>query len=396
MLADALAPHNGIVMWRAFVYSHEQPDDRAKQAYSEFVPLDGKFRENVLIQVKNGPIDFQPREPYHPLFGAMKETPLMMEFQITKEYLGQGTHLVGLATLYEEILYTDTYISGKGSTINKIIDGSFYNHTLSAIAGVANIGTSLNWTGHHFGQADWYAFGKLAWNPYLKAKDIYAEWAKLTFTKDDEVQSIVNTLLNSSHEICVNYMTPLGLHHIMAEGHHYGPGPWVADAGRADWTSVYYHKADNYGIGFNRSISGSKAIEQYPIEIQKLYGDENICPLEYLLWFHHVSWDKKLSTNRTLWEELIYRYYKATEDVSSMKNAWIRLNKKIDAQRYNEVLMHLNIQEAEAKWWRDACVTYFQTYSNKEIPPQYEKPKYNINYYKSLLHPYAPGIKPKW
>jgi alpha-glucuronidase len=326
----------------------------------------------------------------------MKETPLMMEFQITKEYLGQGTHLVGLATQYEEILNTDTYISGKGSTINKIIDGSFYNHSLSAIAGVANIGTSLNWTGHHFGQADWYAFGKLAWNPYLKAKDIYAEWAKLTFTKDNEVQSIVNTLLNSSHEICVNYMTPLGLHHIMAEGHHYGPGPWVSDAGRADWTSVYYHKADNYGIGFNRSISGSKAIEQYPMEIQKLYGDENICPLEYLLWFHHVSWDKKLSTNRTLWEELIYRYYKGKEDVSNMKNAWIKLNKKIDEQRYNEVLMHLNIQEAEAKWWRDACVTYFQTFSNKEIPPQYEKPKYNVDYYKSLLHPYAPGIKPKW
>ncbi|MDP8913326.1 MAG: alpha-glucuronidase, partial [Pseudomonadota bacterium] len=249
MLADALKPHGGTVMWRAFVYSNEQPEDRAKQAFNEFKPLDGKFRDNVIIQVKNGPIDFQPREPFHPLFGAMPKTPLMMEFQITKEYLGFATHLAYLGTMWEEVLRQDTFAAGKGSTVAEVIDGSRHGHQLTGMAGVANIGTDRNWSGSHFDQANWYAFGRLAWNPGLAARPIAEEWTRMTFSNEQPFVAAAVDMMMRSHQAVVDYMTPLGLHHLMATGHHYGPGPWVNDLERADWNATYYHRADAAGIG---------------------------------------------------------------------------------------------------------------------------------------------------
>lgn len=396
MLADALEPFGGVAMWRAFVYSEEEPEDRAKQAYNEFVPLDGQFRKNVLIQVKNGPVDFQPREPVHPLFGAMPQTPLMMEFQITKEYLGQGTHLVGLAKMYEEILQTDTYAEGKGSSVAKIIDGSLHGHTLTGIAGVANIGTARNWTGNLFGQADWFAFGKLAWDPYRSSADIFREWAELSFTHDPGALAIISSMLASSYETCVNYMTPLGLHHIMAAGHHYGPGPWVKEMSRADWTSVYYHKADEQGLGFNRTESGSNALEQYSPGFRARFADMEQCPLPFLLWFHHVPWGHVLPTGRTLWEELCQRYHQGASEVGRLREKWNSIEGHIDGERFRQVSMHLEIQEKEARWWRDACLSYFQSFSKMEIPPGLEQPKQSLEYYQSLHFPYAPGIRPRW
>lgn len=397
MLADALAPYGGIVMWRAFVYSNEEPEDRAKQAYNEFVPLDGKFRKNVLIQVKNGPIDFQPREPVHPLFGAMPQTPIMMEFQITKEYLGQGTHLVGLASMYEEILQTDTYTKGKGSTVAAVVDGSLHGNAITGMAGVANIGTARNWTGNFFGQADWFAFGRFAWNPNTTAAAIFKEWTALTFnTTSPETKGAINELLAGSYETCVRYMTPLGLHHIMAANHHYGPGPWVSDMPRADWTSVYYHKADEFGLGFNRTSSGSDALSQYSKAFQAQYAEIDRCPSAYLLWFHHVSWDKVLPSGRTLWEELCYTYHQGAAEVTAMKEDWMKLKNVIEEERFLQVAMHLEIQEKEARWWRDACLRYFQSFSKKDIPATLDQPKYDLQYYQSLVYPYAPGIRPRW
>jgi len=396
MLADAVAPHDGIVMWRAFVYSSEEPDDRAKQAYDEFVPLDGQFRENVLIQVKNGPIDFQPREPIHPMFGSMPKTPLMMEFQITKEYLGQGTHLVGLAPMFEEILNTDTHAKGKGSYVAKIIDGSLDGHTVTGIAGVSNIGTAPNWTGNLFGQADWFAFGRLAWNPYLKSEIIFDDWIKMTITHGDQAVATINHMLSSSHETCVRYMTPLGLHHIMGPGHHYGPGPWVKNMSRADWTSVYYHKADENGLGFDRTATGSNALSQYHEAFHAQLEDINSCPPEFLLWFHHVPWNHSLSTGRDLWGELCHQYHQGVEEVEQLREDWKSVRDYVDAERYRHVEMHLQIQEKESRWWRDACLTYFQSFSMREIPYHLEQPEHDLPYYESLTFPYAPGIRPRW
>lgn len=396
MLADALAPHGGVLMWRAFVYSEEEPDDRAKQAYNEFAPLDGQFRKNVLVQVKNGPIDFQPREPIHPLFGAMPGTPLMMEFQITKEYLGQGTHLVGLAKMYEEVLRTDTYARGKGSSVAKVADGSLDGHSLTGMAGVANIGTARNWTGNLFGQADWYAFGRLAWDPYLPAEAIFREWAEMTFTHDPAALATIVGMLESSYETCVRYMTPLGLHHIMAAGHHYGPGPWVSEMSRADWTSVYYHRADEKGLGFNRTESGSGALLQYHPELQLQFADMDKCPHQFLLWFHHVPWDHVLSSGRTLWEELCRQYHQGASEAGGLRAKWDSIKEHIDEERFNQLSMHLEIQEKEAKWWRDACLSYFQAFSKMEIPPGLEQPEHSLEYYRQLAFPYAPGIRPRW
>ncbi|HMQ46231.1 MAG TPA: alpha-glucuronidase family glycosyl hydrolase [Saprospiraceae bacterium] len=396
MLADALAPYGGIVMWRAFVYSHEVPDDRSKQAYHEFVPLDGSFRANVLIQVKNGPIDFQPREPIHPLFGAMPNTPVMMEFQITKEYLGQGTHLVGLANLYEEVLQTDTHVKGTGSTVAQVIDGSLHGYERTGMAGVANIGTARNWTGNLFGQADWYAFGRLAWNPHLKAETMFIEWSELTFGLDSKVVETVVQLLRKSYEACVQYMTPIGLHHIMGPGHHYGPGPWVKDMPRADWTSVYYHKADEGGIGFDRTDRGSDALSQYHPDFSRQFADPKRCPLPFLLWFHHLPWDFKLATGRDVWEELCWQYHQGVVAITAMKGDWEAIQPYIDAERFQQVQMHLEIQEKEAKWWRDACLAYFQSFSKRDVPNGLEKPAHELEFYESLSFPYAPGIRPRW
>lgn len=391
MLADALEPHGGIVIWRAFVYSHEQPDDRAKQAYDEFVPLDGKFRNNVLVQVKNGAIDFQPREPFHPLFGAMPKTPLAMEFQITKEYLGFATHLVYLGAFWEEVLRSDTYRPRKGSTVAKIIDGSAHNYAHTAIAGVANTGTDRNWSGSHFDQANWYAFGRLAWNPELSSKAIAEEWVRMTFSNDPKfVESAVGMMMKS-HEAVVDYMTPLGLHHLMGRGHHYGPGPWVEGGPRADWTSVYYHRADANGIGFDRTKTGSNAIAQYAPQVAARFGNLKQVPEEYLLWFHHVPWDYRTKSGRILWDELVYRYTHGVDLVGEMSQTWQSLAAYVDAERHAQVAAFLRIQEKEAKWWRDASIAYFQPFSKRPLPAGFAPPEHSLDYYKSLEFPYAPG-----
>lgn len=391
MLADAVAPFGGVIMWRAFVYSEHDANDRAKQAYAEFIPYDGKFRENVIVQVKNGAIDFQPREPFHPMFGAMPKTPLIMEFQITQEYLGFSTHLVYLPKLFQEVLESDTYRKGKGSTVAKVIDGTLDNHKLTGIAGVSNIGNDLNWTGHPFTQANWYGFGRLAWNPYLDSEIIADEWLRSTFSNDENFIKPVKEMMIQSREAIVNYMTPLGLHHIMDTGHHYGPGPWVSNLSRPEWNPVYYHKADKNGIGFDRSKTGTNATAQYAPEIEKIFDNPETCPEKYLLWFHHVPWDYKLKNGQTLWNEMALKYQEGVNQVKDMQNVWNKTEKYIDKERFKEVQMLLEIQYKEAKWWRDACLLYFQQYSGKELPAGVERPTQSLDYFKSLKFPFAPG-----
>lgn len=391
MLADAVAPFGGIVMWRAFVYSEHDVNDRAKQAYSEFVPYDGKFRDNVIVQVKNGAIDFQPREPFHPMFGAMPKTPLMMEFQITQEYLGFSTHLVYLPKLYQEVLESDTYSKGKGSTVAKIIDGTLDNHKITGIAGVANIGNDINWTGHPFAQANWYGFGRLAWNPYQDSETIAEDWLRMTFSNEEKFIKPVKEMMLESREAVVNYMTPLGLHHIMDTGHHYGPGPWVSNLSRPDWNPTYYHKADTKGIGFDRSKTGSNATVQYAPEVAKMFDNTATCPEKDLLWFHHLSWDYKLKNGETLWNSLALKYQEGVNQVESMNATWNKMENYVDEVPFKEVQMLLNIQHKEAKWWRDACLLYFQQYSGRELPKSVEKPTQTLSYFKSLKFPFAPG-----
>lgn len=392
MLADAVQPFGGIVMWRAFVYNEHTPTDRIRQAYDEFKPLDGKFRENVIVQVKNGPLDFQPREPFHPLFGAMPETPLMMEFQITKEYLGQDTHWVNLASVWEEVLQSDTYAKGAGSEVSKVLDGSLHDYKLTGIAGVSNIGTDRNWTGHQTAQADWYAFGQLAWNPEQNIEKIAEDWIKMTFSNDQEVIKTIKGIMMNSYEILVNYMTPLGLHHIMARSHHWGPGPWVTGGGRDDWTATYYHKANSDSIGFDRTVTGSNALAQYAPEWKEIWGDADTIPLEFLLWFHRVPWNKKLSTGNTLWNEMALRYQKGVEGARWMQQEWSKLEGSIDPDRFNHVASFLNIQVNEAEWWRDACLLYFGQYSKMPLPAGVEAPKHDLNYYLNFKRNFVPGI----
>lgn len=388
MLADAVAPYGGIVMWRAFVYN-PQANDRFKQAYDEFTPLDGKFSKHVLVQVKNGPIDFQPREPFSPLLAAMPQTPLMLEFQLTQEYLGQGTHLVYEAPLFKEVLEASTYVNSNNTTVSSIVDAT--THPLSGIAAVANIGNERNWTGHPFGQANWYAIGRLAWDHDLSSAQIAEEWIRQSFSNHPKVVTTIKEIMLASHEAVVNYMTPLGLHHIMGNGHHYGPAPWSDNLPRADWNPVYYHKADAKGIGFDRTTTGTNALQQYPPMVQQLYADSNTCDEQYLLWFHHVSWQHKMKSGRNLWEELCYKYYAGTDTVKAMQQQWNQLEGFIDAERFQQVKMLLAIQMKEAVWWRNACLLYFQTLSQLPLPTKYEQPDHTLEYYKQLHFPYAPG-----
>lgn len=395
LLAAALAPHGGVVMWRAFVYSHEQPDDRAKQAYSEFMPLDGAFADNVIVQVKNGAIDFQPREPFHPLFGAMRKTPLMPEFQITKEYLGFSTHLAYLGSLFAETLQADTYARGKGSTVAKTIDGSVFNDAkrarLTGIAGVANIGADRNWSGSIFDQANWYAYGRLAWDPQLSPQAIAQDWVRMTLSNDPAVVTPVVGMMLRSREAVVDYMTPLGLHHLMGRGHHYGPAPWDAGSERPDWDPVYYHRADRNGIGFDRSASGSNAAAQYAAPVARVFGDVQRVPERYLLWFHHVSWDRRMASGRPLWDELVWHYDHGVDEVRAMRATWQGLAGRIDAPRYRQVADFLAIQQDEAQWWRDASIAYFQSVSGRALPPGVAAPAHPLAYYQGLKFPYAPG-----
>lgn len=387
MLADALKPHGGIVMWRAFVYSSDDRD-RARQAYAEFLPLDGAFRDNVIVQVKNGPIDFQPREPFSPLFGAMKRTAIMPELQITQEYLGHSIQLVFLAPMWEECLQSDTYQKGKGSTVARATDGTLFQQKHTAIAGVANIGLDENWCGHHFAQANWYAFGRLAWDHGLSSDRIADEWIRLTFSPDQHEQPAVSRavwleqflapvkrMMLDSREAAVNYMMPLGLHHIFAANHHYGPGPWYAPEGlRPDWTPPYYHQADASGVGFDRTRTGSNAVSQYHEPLASRFNDPATCPEIYLLWFHRLPWTYKVKSGRTLWDELSRRYETGVRQVREFQKIWDKVERYVDAERFAAVQSKLRRHARDAQIWKDACLLYFQQFSKLPIPYAIERP----------------------
>jgi alpha-L-arabinofuranosidase len=378
MLADALKPYKGIVMWRAFVYNPTK-EDRAKQAYQEFVPLDGQFRDNVIIQIKNGPVDFQPREPVSPLFGALNRTQEMIEFQITQEYLGHSKQLVYLAPLFEETLQADTYAGGEGSTVARITDGSLRPAKVTAIAGVANTGDNTNWCGHIFAQSNWYAYGRLAWNNRLGSEQIAGEWIRLTFTSDPNFITPVKDMMMTSHEACVNYMMPYGLHHIFSFNEHYGPGPWDdAPNGRPDWMPWYYHNADTAGVGFDRTATGSNAVSQYFPPKDEIYADLARCPENLLLWFHHVPWTYKMKNGLSLWDNLCYRYDAGVKKVGQYQSLWDRMKPYIDEQRFFEVQSKLKIHLQDAIIWKDACLLYFQTFSRIPIPNGVETPAYAL------------------
>jgi alpha-glucuronidase len=387
VLAEALAPHGGIVMWRAFVYSAESPVDRVRQAYEEFQPLDGLFRDNVMVQVKNGPLDFQPREPFSPLLGAMPRTPLALELQVTKEYLGQDTHLAYLGPLYQEVLQADTLVAGKGSTVARVIDGSLQGQKLTAIAGVANVGSDRSWTGSQLNQANWYVFGRMAWEPALGAQQVAEEWVRETFSNDPNVIEPVTGMMMGSREALVSYMTPLGLAHQMATGHHYGPGPWVSDLKRPEWNPTYYHHADASGIGFDRTASGSNAVAQYAPEVGKRFANRATIPLEHLLFFHHVGWSEPLSSGRTLWQELVDRYSTGVEQARALGTTWQTLQGRLDEQRFTEIAGFLKIQADEAQWWRDASLAYFGSISGLPLPPGYEPIAHPLSFYQGLTCP---------
>ncbi len=380
MLAAAIGDR-GTVIWRAFVYSAEDEADRAKQAYEEFVPLDGQFADNVIVQVKNGPVDFQPREPFHPMFGAMPNTRLMLEAQITKEYLGFASHLAYLAPLWKEVLDADT---GRGGTVAEVV-------APVGIAGVANTGSDRNWTGSHFDQANWYAFGRLAWNPALTSEEIAGEWAAQTFTRDPAAVEAITSMMLDSREAVVSYMTPLGLAHQMDTGHHYGPGPWVCDLARPEWNPCYYHQADRSGIGFDRTASGSDALSQYAPQVAAQWADPATIDPHYLLWFHHVAWDDTLPSGRTVWQELVREYDRGVTAVDTMAGQWAGLRGAIDAERHRAVSESLAIQQHEARWWRDASIAYWQSLNGLEMPQGASPPAETLEAYKGRSFPEAPG-----
>ena len=355
MLADAVKPYGGIIMWRSFVYgANHKGEDRVKQAVSEFKGMDGKFRDNVILQSKNGPLDFQPREPYAPIFDNIKQTPQIAELQITQEYLGQSKHLTYLAPMWKEFF------------------GFVNPDKLVGISGVANIGDDANWCGHPFSQANWYAFGRLAWNPSLTAEEIAHEWLVQTYENQDErFTKPVEMMMMTSREACVNYMMPLGLHHIFKFDHHYGPEPdgFIASY-PLEWCPVYYHKADAQGVGFDRSSKGTDAVGQYPEPYRSLYDNIETCPEEYLLWFHHVAWDYKMKSGSTLWQELCMRYNMGVAMVEVYRDFWHTSAKqymKGHEQEWQHTDSLLNVQLENAKEWRNTCLKYFQTFSKMKI-----------------------------
>ncbi|WP_294203528.1 alpha-glucuronidase family glycosyl hydrolase [uncultured Sphingomonas sp.] len=390
MLAAAVKPHGGIVMWRAFVYAETDPEDRAKQAYTEFKPLDGKFADNVLVQVKNGAIDFQPREPFHPLFGAMPRTPLMLEFQITKEYLGFATHLAYLGPLFTETLDAKTGWK-PGETVADVVDGTAEHHTLTGMAGVANIGRDRDWSGSTFNQANWYAFGRLAWDPDLSAQSIARDWAEQTFGTDRQVVDTVTAMMMGSREAVVDYTGALGLAHLMATGHHYGPGPWVSELARPEWNPVYYHRADANGIGFDRTATGSDAVGQYAGAVAKAFAKPGTTPESMLLWFHHLPWDYRMKDGHTLWEDLVAHYDRGVAYVTGMQRQWDGLRDKIDAERWQKTATYLAIQEREARWWRDASLAYWMSVNHRPLPDGVRPPEHDLAWYKAQQFPHAPG-----
>ncbi|HZZ17818.1 MAG TPA: alpha-glucuronidase family glycosyl hydrolase [Opitutaceae bacterium] len=390
VLADAVAPHGGIVRWRAFVYDQHDKDDRTKQAYREFQPLDGKFRDNVVVQIKNGPLDFQPREPFHPLFGAMPHTVLALEVQLTQEYLGGDIYLAYLGPLYKEVLDSDTFRPGPGSTVARVVDGSLDHHALSVMAGVANIGSDRNWTGHPLTSVNWYAFGRLAWNPSMSTNAIADEWTRQSFSTDISTINTIDSILDTSREDIVDATMPFGLHHIMAWDHHYGPGPWTT-GGRADWTAPYYHHADSAGLGFERTPAGSNSLGQYAPEIARKWGDLSTCPENLVLWFHHVPWDYRMAPGDTLWDALCHRYQTGVSSIESSKAEWEGLRGKIDDERFQHVEALLSREAKDARSWEGACILYFQQFSKRPIPEHVDKPEHTLEYYESVNLHYVPG-----
>jgi alpha-glucuronidase len=387
MLAEAVKPHGGLVIWRAFVYKADPDGDRFKAAHEEFTPLDGQFSPNVVVQVKNGPIDFQPREPFSPLFGNMPKTPLGVEFQLTQEYLGFATHLVYEAPLFKECLSSDTYVKGKGSTVAKVVDGSLHGYPVTVMAGVANTGSDRNWTGHPLAQANWYAFGRLAWDHTLSAEAIAREWVALTLTREPRAADRIVNLLGKSWNIYVNYNAPMGLSRPWT-GVHYAPEPWQNRSSRPDWTAVYYHRADSAGVGFDRTATGSGALTQYRPEVQKQWNDPETCPLPYLLWFHHVPWGKKLSTGRPLWDELCTRFYAGADSVRWLQGEWAGVKGAVDPEIHDNVAARLVKQGREAAWWRDAWVLYLQTFSQRPVPPPFRQPEWTLEEVKRSVDVY--------
>ena len=383
MLAAALAPHSGVVLWRAFVYDMKPGYDRAGAAFENLQPFDGKFAANVMLQVKNGPIDFQPREPFHPLFGAMPKTQVVPELQITQEYLGFSNHLVFLAQMWREFLDSDTHAKGKGSTVSKVVDGSLYGQRLTGLVGVANTGSDRNWTGHHFLQANWYAFGRLAWNPDLPSQTIADEWIRMTFTNDAAAVNTISQLMLQSWEALVDYMTPLGLHHIMWGKTHYGPAPWWDTEKREDWNPVYFHRADAKGIGFDRTATGSNTVAQYHPDVRDKFANLQTCPEKFLLWFHHVPWDHRMRSGNILWDEMALHYQHGVDWVRRTNKQWNELAGVIDRERHAAVASKLAIQERDAVWWRDACLSYFQTFSKRPLPSGVEAPAKSLEEYKA-------------
>ncbi|HEY5227439.1 MAG TPA: alpha-glucuronidase, partial [Opitutaceae bacterium] len=390
VLADAVAPHGGIIRWRAFVYDQNDHDDRTKQAFREFQPLDGKFRDNVVLQIKNGPLDFQPREPFHPLFGAMPRTALGLELQLTQEYLGGDIYLAYLGPLFKECLDSHTYRPSADSTVASIVDGSADHHALSVMAGVANIGADRNWTGHPLSSVNWYAFGRLAWDPSLGSGAIADEWTRQSFSADVHVVNEIDSILDVSREAIVDATMPLGLHHIMAWDHHYGPGPWTT-GGRADWTAPYYHHADSAGVGFDRTATGSNAVAQYAPELASQWGNLSTCPDKFLLWFHHVPWDHRMTSHETLWDSLCHHYQNGLAMIHESQSIWDSLEGKVDDERFTHVKALLAREAKDARAWHDACILYFQQFSKMPIPEGVDRPEHTLEYYEAVQLHYVPG-----
>ncbi len=395
MYADLLKPHGGIVMYRAFVYDDPGKDwkwDRAGEAYRIITPFDGKFRDNVLVQEKEGPLDFQAREPFAPLFGAMPHTQMAVEFPVTKEYTGQGNDVAYLGSMYEEIYQSDTHAYGEGSTVANIVTGKYNRATvLTGTAGVSNVGNDRNWTGSIFNQANWYAFGRFAWDPDSSARSVGEDWARQTFGNDPAVAPVVTDMLMRSLPALIDYQQPLGLAFLDVDDRntHYGPWPWYDSAVRADWGDVYYHRAAADGIGFDRSPTGYNTVAQYHAPLRQLWGKPETTPDELLLWFHHLPWDYRMKSGNTLWEELQARYHRGVSEVEALQRSWAGLKGKVDDARFDAVTQNLAMQHRNAVWFRDAELAYFVQFAKRPFTGGY-KPKYPLDYYKALPPNAAP------
>ena len=393
VIADALRSHGGTLIWRAFVYGSSDKD-RAMQAYDEFRPLDGKFRDNVILQVKNGPIDFQPREPFHPLFGQMPKTRVAFEAQITREYLGQNTGVVYLAPMWTEALSSDTCSPRCGTPVST---------TIAAMAGVSNVGTDRNWTATQFDQANWYAYGRLAWNPRLSARQIAEDWTRLTWSNNPKVVGPIVDMMMKSRETAVDFMTPLGLAHQMATDHHYGPAPWVCDLKQPSWNPCYYNRADAIGIGFDR-VTGEgeeapggqprNAVSQYMPPVAATFAKLATVPDANLLWFHHVPWTYRMRSGRHLWDELVLHYDRGVAEVVQMNRTWAGLRQKIERDRWQMVASDLRREQDEARWWRDASIAYWESLAKLPLPRGTTKPAHPLAYYEGLRPPGLPGQRP--